>query len=71
MTTASPFIRSGSRLQLPSGSRATIVRWASRHIDPKNRAEGMERIAIVQIEGGIGNAEFSERFMQLCQVVPS
>lgn len=67
--TASLFIRSGTRVRLPSGGRATIVRWASRHVDPKNKAEGMERIAIVQIEGGVGNAEFSERFMRLCQVV--
>lgn len=67
--TASLFIRSGTRVQLPSGGRATVIRWASRHINPENRTEGLERIAVVQLEGEAGSTEFSERFMQLCRVM--
>lgn len=69
--TASLFILPGTRVQLPSGGRAIITRWASRHINPENRAEGLERIAVVRLEGGAGSAEFSERFMRLCREVSS
>ena len=63
------FIPPGSRLQLPSGGRAILARWISRHINPQNRDEGIERVAIVQLEGGQGNTEFSESFMRQCRVL--
>lgn len=67
--TSSLFIQSGARVRLPSGVCAVFVRWQARHINPENRVEGMERVAVVQIEGGIGVSEFAERFMQHCKVV--
>lgn len=70
MTTPSLFIQPGARVQLPSGGRAVLARWVSRHVNPQNRDEGLERIAVVQLEGGQGNTEFSEAFMRRCRVMP-
>lgn len=70
MTSPSLFIQAGARVRLPSGGCALFVRWSSRHVNPDNRTEGLERIAVVQLEGGAGNTEFSEAFMRRCQVLP-
>lgn len=69
MTVPSVFIPHGARVLLPSGGRAQLVRWNSRHINPQNKSEGLERVAVVQLEGGQGNTEFSEAFMRQCKVL--
>jgi len=69
MTAPSLFIPAGARVRLPSGGRAVLARWISRHVNPQNRDEGLERVAVVQLEGGLGNTEFSEAFMRRCKVL--
>lgn len=69
--TTNLFLPTGTELKLPSGRYGTLVRWVTRHIDPGNRDAGMERLAMVRLEGDHGmHTAFAEAFVRRCEVLP-
>lgn len=60
-----PYFDLGAPVVLPSGQTGQFMKWRARPVVRGDASQGLERVAIVRLDGSNEPTEFSERFMEL------